>query len=455
MPYPKYLRRSIALLVCLSACISVHAQADEEFLGDDALMMDAFKVSVYGGKIPINDGLTGKKYDGDNQVVIDFALSFNKLLLAYHQKLVIDEYKHMEFRLKLGDEFEYEMNTLSLAFNFDKFELDRSQWMTRERAIVSRLINKPFFKISSLIAWDIDRLNEMAPARPKSKYVDDIHFDPESQSWQRRVTAKWEVFFRPNYNNPKNAFHTQKEQGLNLDTLKGFHYIERGLPGNVPSNAFLDVKLTYPIFYSDNNISEEELRRLQEAFIANLYYIYDPFSWIARRETRFRGGFRQECQKHIEGERIYVSDRKWFDANFSRFLSDAITIKLQGVEEIHALQMTSKHFNESPQVLGAGVDLLNWNRKEKREATSKPEAPVRISAKFRYAMIDAYLRFGDAFIGQIQAQLAQAKASRNKINGQQMIKTIIADQSGMSFNAFSKRAVSIHESLLLKHKVTG
>ena len=117
--------------------------------------------------------------------------------------------------------------------------------------------------------------------------------------------------------------------------------------------------------------------------------------------------------------------------------------------------MTSKHFNESPQVLGAGVDLLNWNRKEKREATSKPEAPVRISAKFRYAMIDAYLRFGDAFIDQIQAQLAQAKASRNKINGQQMIKTIIADQSGMSFNAFSKRAVSIHESLLLKHKVTG
>ena len=119
MPYPKYLRRSIALLVCFSASISVQAQADEKFLGDDALMMDAFQVSVYGGKIPINDGLTGKKYDGDNQVVIDFALSFNKLLLAYHQKLVIDEYKHMEFRLNLGDQFESEMNTLCLLYTSD------------------------------------------------------------------------------------------------------------------------------------------------------------------------------------------------------------------------------------------------------------------------------------------------------------------------------------------------
>ncbi|MBT5901474.1 MAG: hypothetical protein HOH58_05130 [Opitutaceae bacterium] len=457
MTYPTSLRRFVTLLAGFSASISSHAQETHEFMGDDALMMDAFNVSVYGGEIPIIDGISGKKYKGDHPVVIDFALSFNKLLLAYHKKLVVDEYKHMEFRIKLGERFEQEMNVISTAFDFGEFELDRSQWLKRERAIVSRLIHKPFFKISSLIAWDIDNLNEIAPAQPKSKFAADIRFNPETQQWERRVTAKWPVFFRPNPNNANNTFYTDKEQGLNLDTLHGFHYIERGLPTSIIPSAFKDVKLTYPIFYSDENMDEEELRRLQETFIANLYYIYDPFSWVARRETRFRGGYRQDCQKHIEGERIYVSDRKWFNSNFSRFLSDVVTIKLQGAEEIYDHHMVGKRFGESPQILGAGYDPLNWNKKEKRKAPDKPEAIVKLNHKsswgLRYVLIDAYQRFGDELLDRIRVQLTAANTSRKKINGESMIKAVVSDLAGMPFDDFGKRAARAQEAKLAEFRI--
>lgn len=421
------------------------------------VMMEAFNVSAYGGKIPIIDGLTGKTYRGDNQVVFDFATTFNKLLLGYHRKLVSDEIKHMNFRLELGDKFELEMNKITTPFGYDKFSLNRTDWLSRERAIVSRLIKKPFFTIRSLIAWDLDQLNEIAPKKPKSKYSDDINFNVETQAWERRLSARWIVSFHRN--GSRYPFHTQKDQGLNLDTLHGFHFIEQGLPGNVPSHAFKDVKLTYPIFYSDENITEEELTRLQEAFVANLYFIYDPFSWIARRETRFRGGFRQDCLDHVKDERIYVDDRKWFDNVFSRFLSDVVTIKLQGAEEIYSLHMVGKRFGESPRALGLGLDVLNWNKGEDREAQDKPEAVVRLGNYkstwgIRFLLIDAYVRHGDELTNRILTQLAAQKESRKKIDGKAMIREIIEDISGLPYDEFGKRAMRTQEAALERFSIT-
>jgi hypothetical protein len=447
-----------ALLGGLLSLTGFAQNDDDEFLGDSALMMDAFNVSVYGGEIPIIDGISGKKYKGDHPVVIDFALSFNKLLLGYHKKLVVDEYKHMEYRLKLGDAFETEMNKIGGPFGFKTFKLNRTNWMSREKAIVSRLINKPFFRINSLIAWDLDQLNETAPNKPKSKHAVDIHFNPESQTWDRRVTARWNVFFHRNPNNPNNAFVTHKDQGLNLDTNRGFHLIEQGLPGNVPPHAFKEVKLTYPIFYSDSNITEEELFRLQQTFVANLYHIYDPFSWVARRDTRFRGGFRTDCQEFIEKQKIPVSDRKYFDTMFSRFLSDVVTIRLQGAEEIYDLHMVGKRFGESPSILGTGLDLLNWNPKEKREAQDKPESVAKLHHNngwgFRYVMIDAYQQFGNRLLNEIYAKLTLAERAGKKINGKQTLQAILTDLSGMPFNEYGKQATQRQEAFLADHRVS-
>ena len=444
------------IMLGLTLTVSFTLRA-EDAAGDEVIKMEPFNVTAYGGKVPIIDGFTGKDYTGNNDVVFNFAASFNKLLLGYHKKLVIDEIKHMQFRIKLGKEFEREMGRLNDAFGFGKFALDNSTWLRRERAIITRLIREPFFKIKALVVWDLDRLNQMAPNRPDSKYAGDIHFNPETNQWERRITDRWDVFFFNNPNNQGGSFATDKTQGLNLDTQKGFHFIERGLPVQVPSTAFQEVKLTYPIFYSDRQAGEKELNYLQRTFVANLHFIYDPFSWMARRDTRFRGGFSPDCLDHIQAQRIYVDDRDWFDPVFSRFLSDVITIKLQGAEEIYSLHMVSKRLSECPRALGLGLDLLNWNKGERREAIDKLEADAQISPKspggFRYVMIDAYQRFKEPLIEKIRSQLLAQKEMRRKINGQAMLTQIIAELSGMPYDEFAQRAKSTQEAQLARHKV--
>lgn len=445
----------IALSLTLTASLPLHAQ---DAAGDEVVTMEAFNVTAYRGKIPIIDGFTGKDYKGDNDVVFNFAQSFNKLLIGYHKKLVLDEVKHLQFRIKLGKDFEREMGQLAGSFGFGAFALDDSTWLRRERAIITRLIREPFFKIKALIAWDLDRLNTIAPKKPDSKYANDIHYNIEAGKWERRITDRWDVVFFNSPNRRGGSFSTDKTQGLNLDTQKGFHYIERGLPLQVPSTAFQEVKLTYPIFYSDQHVGEKELRYLQETFIANLYFIYDPFSWVARRDTRFRGGFGQDCLEHIKAQRIYVDDRDWFDGVFARFLSDVVTLKLQGAEEIYSLHMLSKRLNESPRALGLGLDLLNWNKGEKREAVDKPEAEARISLTspggFRFVMIDAYQRLGEPFVEKIRSRLLAQKEARRSINGRAMLIQVIEELSGMPYDEFAQRARITQEAHLAQHMIT-
>jgi hypothetical protein len=454
MPTTLRLRALLVIWLLVTTALTIRAQ---ESAGDEVVRIEAFNVTAYNGKIPIIDGFTGKDYRGDNDVVFNFAQSFNKLLIGYHKKLVIDEIKHLQFRINLGKEFEREMGALTSTFGFGKFTLDDSTWLRRERAIISRLFKEPFFQIKALIAWDVDRLNKIAPNRPDSKYAGDIRYNPDIGRWERRITARWDVIFFDERTKRGNTFATDKTQGLNLDTLKGFHYIERGLPLQVPPTAFQEVKLTYPIFFSDEQAGEKELRHLQETFIANLHFIYDPFSWVARRDTRFRGGFSQDCLEHIKAQRIYVDDRDWFDAVFARFLSDIITIKLQGADEIYSLHMLSKRLGESPRALGLGLDLLNWNKGEKREAVDKPEAEAQLSPAspggFRYIMIDAHQRWGDPFVEKIRNRLQAQKALRQRINGRTMLTEIIEELSGMPYAEFAQRAKSTQEARLAEHSL--
>ncbi len=455
MPVAISLLASVVILLAVISPLCAQAPA-----GDEVIKMEPFNVTVYNGKIPLIDGFTGKDYEGDNAVVFSFAQSFNKLLVGYHKKLVLDEIKHLQFRIKLGKDFEQEMGRLSTSFEFSSFALDQSTWLRRERAIITRLIREPFFKIKALVAWDLDRLNKIAPGKPDSKYAADIRYQADAGKWERRITDRWEVMFFTNTNNRDRggSFSTDKTQGLNLDTHQGFHFIERGLPLQVPSTAFQEVKLTYPFFYSEKPVRETELRYLQQTFIANLYYIYDPFSWMVRRDTRFRGGFIQDCLEHVQAQRIFVDDREWFDGVLARFLSDVVTLKLQGADEIYALHMLNKRLGESPRVLGVGLDLLNWNKGEKREAVDKPEAEARISLAspggFRFVLIDAYQRAGEPFVEKIRSRLLAQKASRQKIQGRAMLAEIIAEVSGLPFAEFAQRAKLAQEVQLARLRLT-
>lgn len=91
-----------ALVVLGLALTGTSTLVAQEPAGEDVVKMEAFNVTAYHGKIPIIDGFTGNDYEGANEVVFSFAKSFNKLLLGYHKKLVTDEIKHMQFRIKLG-----------------------------------------------------------------------------------------------------------------------------------------------------------------------------------------------------------------------------------------------------------------------------------------------------------------------------------------------------------------
>jgi hypothetical protein len=143
---------------------------------------------------------------------------------------------------------------------------------------------------------------------------------------------------------------------------------------------------------------------------------------------------------------------------FSRFLSDVVTIRLQGAEEIYDLHMVGKRFGESPSILGTGLDLLNWNPKEKREAQDKPESVAKLHHNngwgFRYVMIDAYQQFGNRLLNEIYAKLTLAERAGKKINGKQTLQAILTDLSGMPFNEYGKQATQRQEAFLADHRVS-
>lgn len=425
----------------------------QEAASDEVFVLAPFNVSAYKVDVRIIDGFTGRDYEGDHPVVIDFARSFNKLLTGFHKKLVLDEVKHLESRIKLGKDFEREMRALVATFGHQPFSLGNSHWLRRERAIIDRLVQEPFFKVDAVVAWDLDRLNATAPKKPRGKFARDIRHDDATGRWERRVLATWEVFF---VRSGGNTFATEKTQGLNLDTLRGFHFIEQGLPGDVPPHAFGKVSLTYPIFYTAAGTGAEELRRLQQMLIANLHFIYDPFSWVYRRNIRFRGGFLEDCLAHVEAQRLPVSDREWFDPVFARFLSDLVTIKLEGAGEIYSLHMLNRRVNESPRVLGLGLDLLNWNDGERRTAEQRPESPVRLAPAqphgFRYVLIDAHQRFGDAFLAHLRAGLLAAAQSGGKTSGRQLFIRAIEELSAQPYDAFVAQAIRTQEAALEQHR---
>ncbi len=440
-----------------SGVVTLRAQA-EEAGPDGVVTMEAFNVSAYGGRIKLVDGLTGKEYRGDHPVVFAFAESFNPLLIGFHKRLVLDEVKHMRFRLELGSRFETEVNALCRLFGFDAFKLDRSTWLSRERAIVTRLIKEPFFRIDALVVWDLDQLNAMAPNKPRNRYAADLRYLPETKTWERRILTDWVVTFARNANQANGRFQTSKQQGLNLDTLAGFHFIDVGLPGDVPPHAFRDVRLNYPIFVTESDTRAETLRALQEKLVAHLLFIYDPFSWVARRDTRFRGGFMREIREHIESERLPVSDRQEFDGILAQFLSDVVTIKTQGADEIYSLQMLHKRLGESPNGLGVKLDLLNWNPGEKRRAKDEPEAVIRLGVGgargLRHVLIEAYQRFGDTVVERIAARLEEQQKLGRKTFGVELVRAVVAEVSGEPYDQFAARAVKHQQEQLARHRLT-
>lgn len=443
------------MVAWLLSDLAISLQAND-LLNFDGETYELEAFVIYETPIEIIDGVTGEKYIGTNPVVLDFADTFNDLLLGFHKKLLIHEIGHLNFRLEDGLAFEEELAELSDSFGIKGFDIDHSKWMIKEKSILYRLNTEPFYKIEAMIYWDVDELNRMLPNKPQGKYTKDIHFNKAKGIWERRVTTHWKVsFVRPptGKNRFGNPFNIEKFQGLNLDTNEGYHFIDHGLANDVPPSAFKDVKLTYPVLINSTEPREEQVLRLQQTFVKNLVHIYDPFSWVARRDTRFRGGFYREISEAVSKQRFNVKDRDWFNQVFARFLSDVITVNRHGAKEIYSLYALQR-FHLSENILGEDLDLLNWNPGENRKGVhGKKDAKVWINYKSpngaRFIALDAYMRYTDKFVDALRSNLANLKG---KESGQDIFRRTIEEVSGVPFNKYEKNAIKAQKELIEKYR---
>jgi len=457
LPTPNKFRSFIGsfALLLLTICGQSLSTAKEDPLKIGGEIFELQPFIVYEAEVDIIDGHTGEKYMGTNDVVIDFADTFNQLLLGFHKKLLVYEINHLNFRLEDGKAFATELTDLAESFGITNFKVNHDNWLRREIAIVQRLNQNPFFKIEALVAWDLDTLNRNLPSMPTSKFGKDIRYDETRDIWERRVTTEWRVSHRTISKNGKygQPFNLLKEQGLNLDTQKGFHILDRGLSSQVVPSAFKDVILTYPIIVSSTEPREEQVKRLQQTYIKNLTYIYDPFSWMARRENRFRGGFGSELLRHFSDRRYKIKDRKWFDPVLCKFLNDVITINRHGIKEIYSLEAYQR-FEHSRNILGEDLDLLNWLPKENRQGTGKPRNP-KFTINFnnpggaRFIVLDAYMRYTDKFVNTLRDKLTGLKKTAN---GREIIEQTIEEVSGIPIDKYIKTAIKAQTELVMKYR---
>ena len=407
------------------------ASKKDEPIDDYVFELEAFE--VIADDMRIVDGFTGEVYEGTNPVIREFRRSFRRLLTGYHKKLLVDEAQSLKARSDIIIPFSEDLAAMASRFGIGDFVV-QGPHLTREISIFKRMVKDPFFAIDELVIWDYARLEALNGERPNSKYAKDLRYNEETGRWERRVITKWDVSYIRN-DRSQRQIYVSKEQGLNLDTHKGYHVVTTGgLPPDVPSHAFQNVKLQYPIFYNTGEPTDVQVSNLSENFLINLIYIYDPYSWVVRGNTRFRGGFYRQLREHLEGKSLPVTDRDWFSKVLAHFLNDIVTIKYWGPDEIYDLEMLAADQINKNQ-LGIGLDLLNWHKDEKRALDYDPTTPHRIPhisfdnpVRARFVMLDAYRRYGDKFL---DALANSYNAIEKRADPKQLIMDAIEEASGI------------------------
>ena len=411
----------------------------------------------YGGDIDVIDGLTGRAYHSDNAVVKAIYSSFPQIMGGMHAKLLELEARYMNFYLTQGVQHERELSALAESFGITRFSMDRSRWMVREKAILQRLHNEPFFLIKELVIWEKEYLDEDLP---DNKWAKNIRYNWETQSWERRVLTDWDVntVQVTRWNNGKlntNVQMVEKLQGLNLETNKGFHIITggRGLGRYVQPGDFKEVTVSYPIIVSRREDADEQIERLQKQIVENLSHLYDPFTWVARRSTRFRNAFSSELINYFRERKYRVKDRDWFDPVICHFLNDVVTVKRYGLREVYDIYLTQQ-FANSKNVLGKDLDLLNWHEGEKREGERvNRDRKIWLNYKntqgVRFVLLDAYLRYGDKFVDALRLELT---SSKKKVIGKGIIENVIAEVSGVPAEKYISAAIKAQRAGLEQYR---
>ncbi|MEM9160191.1 MAG: hypothetical protein AAGB46_14195, partial [Verrucomicrobiota bacterium] len=375
--------------------------------------------------------------------------SMPKIMGGFHNMLLAYEAKNIKFRFEDGLAHAKELKKMADSFGIKGFYLNEDTFLGKERSIFSRLHKSPFYHLDELVVWELEHLEK----EPDNKYAKHIHFEPETDTWRRRVVIQWNVVS----NHGNQTRRSEKLQGLDLDTQFGFHE-STVLHGRVHPNDFKDLKISYPIFIDRKKSSEEQIDYLQRAFVKNLRHIYDPFSWGARRDTRFQTGLARELRHHLSERGYKVTNREWFDPVISNFLNDVVYIQRHGYQSLYAAIARRATIVRYQNQLGDDIDLLNWEPEENRKvrgSRGKPRNPVGRRLNFetangaRYILLDAYLRNGDKFLDGLRTELLALKKKEDPIP---LFKKAIADVTGIPAEKYIELATVEQRKLLAQYQ---
>ncbi len=427
--------------------LSAQSALSEAGVGsDDSFLVYLDAYVKYGGEIDVIDGMTGKEYHSDSPVVKAIHTNFPKIMGGLHNKLLLLEARFMNTQLKVGAEHSDRLSELGRSFNIRGFGIDDENWLKKEKTILARLSDKPFFKIKEIVVWEREELSDMAlRGNPRGQH---LKFNPESLDWERRVLTEWKVNIRN-----RNSYRVvTKIQGLNLDTNEGFH-ISDTLPGNVYTSAFQEVKLSYPIIVSRSEDSQAQIDRMQKLIVQNLSYIYDPFSWAAHRKTRFRARILGDFRNHLGRMSYRVKNRDWFDPVISNLLNDIVTVQTYGLDEIYDFYVVRRFYN-SANLMGKATNPLNWNEGEDRKVSGvRKNKNVSIGKKsqdgWRFALLDMYLRYGDVFVDNLREKLTTLKT---KGDGEAIIRQTIEEVSGVSSDTYINAALKAQTASIVNFR---
>lgn len=436
----RFTRPLLLALLAFPFLLTVKTSAQTSFLEDSGedeveffVMLDSYV--RYGGDIKVIDGFTGETYHRGHEVVKEVHFTFPKIMGGLHRLLLSYEVEHMNYQVKLGAQKEPMLVELLDSFGYKSFKMDRNSWMTREQSILQRLMHEPFFKVEELVIWEEEKL---AKGLPDNKNARNVRFDEETQSWQRRVLTHWKVKERRG----DNYIDVEKFQGLNLETNKGFHLIDRGLPSQISPHAFKEVQVSYPLIVNDRENAEEQTKRLQSLVFKNFGHLYDPFTWVARRNVRFQWAYTENLRRHINQKGSRFRDRQWFTPTIAYLVDDVATVQLEGLEQVYTNFLMGR-FENSPNSLGEDIDLLNWHEDEHREGKgSNKNGKIWIDFEnadgARFVLLDMYLRYGDSFLDTLRTELA---AVTKRQDAKPIIRNVIETVSGVSADKYISASI--------------
>lgn len=137
----------------------------------------------------------------------------------------------------------------------------------------------------------------------------------------------------------------------------------------------------------------------------------------------------------------------------ARFINDIVTVELEGLKEVYSLYITQR-FENSPNVLGKELDLLNWHEDEKREGK-----PARKDGKIwinfdnpdgaRFVLLDAYLRYGDTFLDALRENLTSIKKRQE---ARPIVLKTLEQVTGVPADKYIKAATKAQKIGLEQHR---